>query len=333
MSSLPRSRNQAGPAFVAIAGVLAGFLYGSALLSLLFLVPVQVVFGRKGFKEGVVAAFVALVAAFVAQAVPLFASGAGLRLWSVVALASLPPAVALAGIVVANAPVWKKSAREFSVLAGACLVSLAAIPGVIAIQRDGELLAQLEATLSGILDAFVAQAGGGPEAEAIKAGINVKTFAQTSIMLLECGFSAFILMWMGGTKWLGNRISGTGSLGRQEAIPLSEYRLPYLLVWPFMTAWAGVLGTSYFHVELPWMAVAWNLALVLSLLYAVQGLGIASHLMRRWNLPKGLRVSLAMMVALLAVTPPAGPAIAGLVPLLGVTETWIPYRNPKGVTA
>jgi hypothetical protein len=248
-------------------------------------------------------------------------------------LAILPPAVLLAALVLMNAPFWASKADFARGFAGCALASLVAVPGLYALSKDAGFLPYFEERLKAYIEPVLAQAGSGVDASALRAAFDVKLIAQTSVTILYCSFAALLLLWLVGSRWLGNRLSGTGSLGRQEAKSLSDFRLPYLLVWPFLAAWTGVLGVSYFKLGMPAKAVAWNLALVLSLAYTAQGLGIASHFMRRWNLPRALRICLGVTALLLFATPPMGTALTGLLPLLGVTEVWIPYRNPKGVRA
>ncbi len=317
------------------AGIFSGFLYSSAIFSIAFLLPVQVVYGRQGKRAGMSAAALALCVAVLGQALSILRGGntvvfadASIGLYL---LGVLPPAVLLLSLSLLNAGFWKGKARSLDVFAATLLLALAALPGLISLARDSGFIGFYEQKLGEYLDAFLAQAGPGVDPAPLRSAFDVKTVAQTSITILYCSYSAILMVWIAGSRWLGNRISGAGSLGRKEAGSLADYRLPYLFVWPFLVAWTGVLGVSYFKPGMPWQAVAWNLALVLSLAYAVQGLGIASHLMRRWNLPKPLRICLAATAVILFVTPPAGPAFAGLVPLLGVTEVWIPYRNPQGV--
>ncbi len=81
------------------------------------------------------------------------------------------------------------------------------------------------------------------------------------------------------------------------------------------------------------MATAWNCGLVITLVYAAQGMGVVSHYFNRWNTPRALRVVFAATLVAALATPVLGLVVAAVLPLLGVTEVWIPYRKAKGVGA
>ena len=77
-------------------------------------------------------------------------------------------------------------------------------------------------------------------------------------------------------------------------------------------------------------AAAMNCALVLAALYAIQGLGIVAHFLGRFNTPRPLRIAIAATAVLALVTSTMGVVLAVALPILGVTEIWIPYRKTKG---
>jgi len=77
-------------------------------------------------------------------------------------------------------------------------------------------------------------------------------------------------------------------------------------------------------------AITWNLASAAAMAYMVQGFGIATFFLKRRNAPRGLRIVLAAVCVLTLFTSGPGAVILAIVlTLLGVTETWIPYRNLK----
>ena len=63
-----------------------------------------------------------------------------------------------------------------------------------------------------------------------------------------------------------------------------------------------------------------------------QGLGIVTHLLKKWNTPKAMRIMIAV-TAVISLATPMGIIVAAALPLIGVTEIWIHYRKPKGVGA
>jgi uncharacterized protein YybS (DUF2232 family) len=127
-------------------------------------------------------------------------------------------------------------------------------------------------------------------------------------------------------------MSGAGSRGREQSGAIDGLRLPYPFIWAFLASWSLVLAAVLLRAPIAAAAFAWNCALVVSLAYAAQGLGIVTHLFKSWNMPKSLRILIAVM-AVISLATPLGIAVAASLPLFGVTEIWIHYRKPKGVGA
>jgi uncharacterized protein YybS (DUF2232 family) len=150
--------------------------------------------------------------------------------------------------------------------------------------------------------------------------------------MLRDSYAAILFLLLAGSQRLGNRWSGIGSPGRAETVAIEELRIPYPFVWAFLAAWSLLLATVLLRAPEAASAFAWNCALIASLVYAAQGLGIVTYLFKRWNMPKSLRILVAVTAVISMVTP-LGIAVATALPLFGVTENWIHYRKPKGVGA
>lgn len=330
------SRNLAPPL---VAGIFSGLLYGTAILSFAFLLPVQVSFGRRGRRAGYIACLVSFVTAMIFQSAELFAAGGfssslgDYGFLGFLLLASLPPSLFLLGLAIMNASLWSSHLGWARGFAGVLPASLVAIPGLIWLSGNKAFLAMVEARLKGFVDSFLSQAGKGVDADALRASLDVETLTRSSLLVLDSSFVGLFLALLAGSWWIGNRISGVGSPGRLLAGRLSDYRLPYPLVWAFLATWTGVLVVTWLKLGMPYQAVVWNLAIAASLAYALQGLGIVSHLMRRIKMSGMLRICLGITALALLLTPPFGTVLVAILPLLGVTEVWIPYRNPKGVGA
>jgi hypothetical protein len=174
------------------------------------------------------------------------------------------------------------------------------------------------------------------------------------------GFLVFLLV-LGGW-WFGSRIAiavstyvdGTMrektaeavSQGMTPPIDTSKIVMPSWLVWVFLAAWAAVLGLSalpsisganqFEPAVLLSSSVAWNLALIVSTIYFIQGSGIVSHLRRsnhafRFVFPI-LGVFLFAVIGVVISFDVALYAMFGIVAVVGVSEAWIPYRKVKGAS-
>lgn len=337
MSDLVRTR-RLDPLLAAslLAGAASGAIYFSLVLSFAFLIPLQMAFGRFGRRAGFGAALTAALAVVAIQAYRgIRLGGAGSLLNLILGMA--PPLVLIAALAAMNAAFWARIPGIYRILALVLAVSLLAAPGIAALKADAEFRGYLEARIQAVVDGLTAQPGSlvseSYEVSALKANLNPATLVGQTLEVLASSFSALIFLLIGGSWWMGNRASGEGSLGRAASPALAECRLPYALVWPFLASWAAVFAAVYLGSEGVLRALAWNVALVLSLAYAAQGIGIASHYLKRWNTPRSLRFVLAGAAIAALATPLVGTAVAAILPLLGFTEVWIPYRNLKGVGA
>ncbi|HTX72999.1 MAG TPA: DUF2232 domain-containing protein, partial [Rectinemataceae bacterium] len=246
----------------------------------------------------------------------------------------LPPLVLVSALMLLNAPFWERGMGPYRAFIVAGMVSLIAAPGFASLMHDKAIMGYFEERIASFIAPLKAESTtSGYDASALAASLDPKLLAESALHILSSCYATLILLMLGGSRWLGNRISGRAAEGRKASPPLAEYRLPYVFLWPFLIAWAGVAASILLKAADLYQAVAWNLALLLSMGYAAQGLGIASHIFTRWHMPRTLRFAILLAVIITIATPTVGVIIAILIPLLGVTEVWIPYRNPKGVGA
>jgi hypothetical protein len=337
MSDSPTAFGRRPYAASLAAGLASSLLYTSIFVSFAFLIPVQLVYGRCGRKPGLAAAGISCLGIFSVQGGRLIASAignAGAAPVSAIEIAAtfLPSLVLLGALAFMNAPLgraWKPVYKAFAVSA---LCALAALPILIALESDASIAAYLEGCVATLLAPLKSAAGEGYDASALMAALDPKELVSTSITTLHSIYAALLFLLIGGSWRLGNRLSGIESQGREETVAIDELRMPYALIWAFLASWALVLATLALNAPAAISAVAWNCALTLSLAYAAQGLGIIVHLFKSWNMPKSMRVLIAVVAAMSLVTP-LGLGLAASLPLFGVTEIWIPYRKPKGVGA
>ncbi len=326
-ATTPRRKSYA--AFLA-AGLASSLLYLSVFLSFAFLVPVQLVFGRSGRRAGgIVVGFAAIVIAAV-QGWRITASGTN-DLFTVLS-GLIPPLALLGALVLINAPFWQAWAAPYRVLCVTAACALCTLPLLIALEGDGTFSTFLEKLFGDFLAPLRSTLGDGYEASALAATLDPKEIANSFLAMLRNSYAAILLLYIGGSWRIGNRLSGQGSRGREETAAIDELRLPYPLLWAFLASWTLVLAAVLLHASEAPAAFAWNCALALSLTYAAQGFGILTHLFKIWKMPRSLRIVFAV-VAVLALATTAGIAVAVALPLFGVTEIWIPYRKPKGAGA
>jgi hypothetical protein len=329
MSDGAMAPRRAFPTAILAAALASTLLYASIFLSFAFLIPVQIAFGRSGQRGGWAAAGLSAGGIATAQAVRLALAGA----FGAANLAALvlPPMVLLAALGLVNAPFARDLAPIYRTLGAAALCALAALPFIATLDADAALRGYLEGQITSFLAPLKGAAGEGYEASALAAALDPKELVATGLSALRASFAALLFLLIGGSWRLGSRLAGRD--GRGAAVPIDELRLPYPLLWAFLGSWGFVLAAEFLRGPEAVRALAWNCALALSLAYAVQGIGIATFVLKGWKLPRSLRVATAILAVMALFAPTTGIVVAVSLPLLGVTENWIPYRKPKGVGA
>ncbi len=108
----------------------------------------------------------------------------------------------------------------------------------------------------------------------------------------------------------------------QELIHL---RIPHSSIWVLLSGMSAIL-ISYV-VELTLLeTVAYNITIVVAMLYAIQGLSIATYLLKK-KLGHIRVIRMFFLGIVLMILPGANVVFIIGLPLLGVSETWITYRT------
>jgi hypothetical protein len=139
-------------------------------------------------------------------------------------------------------------------------------------------------------------------------------------------FSYFLVLSF--SWWLGT-IIGARSIGRHPGLTrIADFKLPDRYVWPLIASLALVVLNLIVPAE-PLAIPAWNALLILGFLYGVSGLGIIRFLLKKLNVNPGIRWLVIVIIVILALTPRIGIAVRVLVSGLGVSEVWLKYRREE----
>ena len=306
------------------AGLFSAFLYLSYALSFAFLVPVQHVFQKRGLKRGLVVGCIALVAIALGQVGRL----SELKNLDPRALASglVPPFLLLAAMAFLNAKTGRFGSVS-KILASAFLISLIAAPFVVKATENAALITALKAY---VVETFEISG-----AEANPAELHAAVDA--SILVLRSAFSAFILWIIAGNWWLGAWTAAkstekeTGILSPEaETLRISNIHVPGFLLWPTLASWFVLFLVLATGTQGLLAMAAWNLCLWTASFYAVQGIGIIWHFSEQFKAGRLIRLFVPLSVLLIFVAPAASVIVFTSLPILGITEVWLPYRTLKG---
>lgn len=311
-----RSRRQT----VIIMGMLSAVLYGSVALMPAFLVPLQTVGARKGYRAMLLSSGLSGLAIVAWQTLALVKAGA-MQAGPLLLGISVPLCLILALIVMATPRLGRLSFASRTLL-GAALASSISLPAIFyALEDPGVRALFIEA-----FEKASSVAGAGtlrPELlwTALRTGV-------------ASSYAAILFVFLFASAWLGSRFGSNarfgGTVSEVPDMPflppaLRAYRVPSSLVWALLASWAGLLLNRFFP-SVWFSAAALNVALALSICYGVQGFAVAGALAERVGLAPALRILGPLALILLLASGVAGLVAIALLALLGTLETWIPFR-------
>jgi hypothetical protein len=193
----------------------------------------------------------------------------------------------------------------------------------------------------------------------VSSGIDTGALWDMVKFVVASSFGAILLVFVLFSSWIGTRIglkariaypeTGTTEVlpddqASQETAPsesaagvtipagqillppsLGAYSVPSPLVWALLASWAAILFNRF--VPTPaFAAVAWNVAIALSICYGIQGFAVALALAGRVGLASAARLLAPITLILLMVSGTVGLVAIGIFAVLGTLETWIPFR-------
>jgi hypothetical protein len=328
-----------------IAGLTLGaiLLFRFGLLGLVFLVPIQLVWIRRGEDAGLVASGGLLAGVILLKGFDLVrlrrALGPGGAISPMFLFIDVVFAAGLlAGLFAMNsermAIATKAGSRRsltvpermLAALGGGVVVYGPAIAFIVAGDAVDDVIATQVELMRPLFDA----AGAGTEE--IRFLIQIVLAAILSGLL----FAHFVMVvanwWIGVQIAFKSRFSlpaGNQVMARHSGYELTEFRLPVYLVWALIGAWGGVLLSMV--RDLGWIAyVFWNAGFVMLALYAIQGIAIVWFYFDRRKIQRGTRIAVAAVMVIGLLIPGLRFIVGIGLPALGVSEIWIDYHRLRG---
>lgn len=306
------------------------------LFALLFLVPIQLAWVRRGEEGGLLSSGIALGAMVVIAAIQSWQSAGSIGEIGSPAAFYLDAVVAaglMIGLFMMNSrlvpELIRRPVRVCERAAGAIVGSLVLF--VLFRAAGGSTLWQ---------DYVAIQVAGSPELMAqVDATVGEIVALQEQLLpLVARGAATAYLAVMLGSWWFGSLIAFRTRFPLSEGNPVMQelagyavvrFRLPEGWVWGLIIGWSSVALSIV--LELAWLSTAaWNVALVMMVFYAIQGIAIVLHLGRRRATNQSARLLLAGGLVLGLLIPGLRIVVAVGIPLLGVSEIWVSYHRFEG---
>lgn len=320
----------------------AFFRFG--LLLLLFLVPLQILWVRRGERAGLTGSLIFLGALAVLKGIDylrvreLLTGGAGASVGMLFIDVALPIGF-LIGLYALNSaraivPVGQSGERRLLTDTERMIIALAAasvvyVSVILYVYLNGAVDELISAQVA-LMQSLLSDASAGAE--------EIEALTALVVRVFLSGFLVAHLVVLLVNWWFGTRIafrgptripSDSGVAARLVQMRLNAFRLPTQLIWLLVGAWGGVLLSMV--VELDWFAyVLWNLALVALCLYGVQGLALLWHLLQRRGLPRGARIGVALALLVVLLIPGLNLVVLIGLPGFGASEIWVNYHRFEG---
>jgi len=307
-------------------------LYHLGFGFLLFLIPFQALAVRKG-TGGMFASQAVMLAGLAAiRIVRVLRGQAGEGAWLMLGVELGIVAVLLLALAVVNLPALSGQRAVFRLLIATAAAGLLFTPLALALSRNRVFLQEMEGLFAAVSQTMKAMLAGTDETSMPWIGnlLDTGTLMKMSGEYVMRSFVVDSLALIGLSWWAGTA-SGERSLGMRttgKAPHLAAFRLPFWFVWLFIASWAAVaadlaLGLAGFSY------VAWNIGLVMLLLYGIQGMAIVRFLFEKYHVGTGWWVLLLVGLGILLASPRLNIIFLFGIPLLGVSEQWVTYRIPE----
>ncbi len=159
----------------------------------------------------------------------------------------------------------------------------------------------------------------------ILAPFDPKTMYKMVIAVIErCVLPGFAIQ-LGFCILLANRVVEYRT--KSKRIQFSKFKSPELMIWPFLISWAIVLLNNF--IDLGMLGIlGWNLGLGAALIYFIQGLTIVEFLLKKKQV-KLTKVTVVIWLVVILFMPGINILVLIGMPLLGVSEIWIHYRDDR----
>jgi hypothetical protein len=149
---------------------------------------------------------------------------------------------------------------------------------------------------------------------------------RSMVMILGAILAPMVMMLVGFASYMALSFQNRNKEER-FVVSFSRVRIPEVMIWVFLGSWTVVLMFILSKSGYLPLALSLQLALAVSVLYAIQGFAIILFWLVKRNLAHSASRVVIMALFLIVLIPGLNVLVVFALPLLGVTETWIAYRR------
>ena len=151
-------------------------------------------------------------------------------------------------------------------------------------------------------------------------------FYRAVVMGLGCLVVPLVMLFAGLNEFIA--LTMVRRLDDTLSERIAGFHLANDAIWVFLGLWIAVCFGYFAHGSYLAMAILVNLAGGVTLVYGIQGFAIMLYRSRLRG-PLSAGSLFWRLFIIMALVPLVNTLLMCVIPLLGVTETWIQYRKPK----
>ncbi|MDR3201010.1 MAG: YybS family protein [Spirochaetales bacterium] len=288
----------------------------------IFVIPLAVLYRRRGFYAGLAGCGITAAGIAGTRLYQMLGASSGALRYDLLGIALVVPLSFLLGLSILEAPPFRRMRIWQRLVFAALGAAIVYLPLLYRLVNSEEFDMMLRSQVEAIIQTVQGAQSGATMLPLVSAEEIVRMSRTVFLNTFLPGYMFTLAAnWVIGVK-MAMRMNG--AVG--EFPPYRTFRLPDKAVYVFLVSWAVVFAAFLRDFGIAGTA-AWNCALVVSLLYMCQGVGIIKT--RTEGAPRGFRL-LVMLLCFTLVFTVGLVFIFGImagVALLGVSELWINYRN------
>lgn len=302
-----------------------------------FLVPLQVLYARRGERSLVLAGAAVVVAVAAIRLIGASVRGVADQSRGMVLIELVAMALLIVGLLLVDTygshplPVLGLRLRAVPRLIGATLAAtLLCVPLYLLLSSQADLGQTVSRVFRDAADTVASAVAQGSRGLQIEGGVDAAGLATRLQEVAAEVFPRSVVLYYFAivtfSWWAGNR-SADRARGAQRS-RLVAFFLPDAYVWPLIVSLALVLADIAFGVGIAGY-VGWNAGLIMLFLFGLQGLGVVQFAFARYSVSRTLRLLAYVVLVVLFLSPGANIAVVVGIPGLGVSEIWLRYRTRR----
>ncbi len=311
-------------------------LYQFSMGIFFFLIPLQILIVKRGYDAFLYASVLTFIAVITVKLIRLGVSNLTAEVKPLMLLEILVLVSLLGGLILLNTNFKKLTFNStlIKILSITGVFGILSVPFILYYRNNVQFIKFMDMVFNSISEYLKQMFGSnntGTEA-IFEKYINPKSLKETTTQIFYKSYIFDYFALIGFSWWVGTTSSVRaatmlGTYNGETNIPrVANFKLPEYYLWPLIINFALVLID--FKINLSAIGyIAWNIFLILVLLYAIQGIAIINFLFKYFRVNIGFRFIVFFTLAILLFTPKINILILILIPGLGISEIWIKYRE------